>query len=544
MKFGKLITLILALSLIVASLVAIGVTASAEEAAPTIAHKNIYYDDYTSIAVQVDYEGALEAGAKLGIIVWDSANPDRTVESAIHKSFKLETLNGKSFYLTQPIEAGNMSYPYVIAAAIDNGDGTYTIGETEEYSLTKYAYEKLGEKNTVYNSAYLCQMLLKYAEAADSVIANTQAKLQVAYVSTVGGTVGNGYTTFGGVNGDTVILRADAKNAAGKYFASWTNAAGEVISTERVCQVTIPADAEAGAIVYTANYGDTADYYVIDIDSLAKGALVTPSASATPTNNVNSYGYNTLYPQYHFSIAKKWLNDELIATGIYEAVSNDDGTTYVHEGLASHIEVVNDHGDKEIRLWRDTAYDENGKITKQLFNPASIELKNRISNTEVRVKNANALSLDFKFVENNKTSATHFHAIYTCNADNSIDSNYRVNFNINTDGTVTIYGEGASYGTHYFISDTDKHGATDAKKYKLEAGTDLTVGYVINRENETLEVYLDGALFGTIPLSSFKGHSTNANFKVAESYIKYVSISAVRDEDAIIAVDNVIYANK
>ena len=547
-KQSKILTLTLVLALIISAVVAVGIVASAEDSTPvlpTIKSKNLYYEENTSIAVQVEYAGTLADGASLGIIVWDSATYDGNTENAIHKSFKLEALNGAEFYLTQPIEAGNMSYPYVIAAAIDNGDGTYTVGEVEEYSLTKYAYDKLGEADTVVKTANLCHTLLAYAAAADGVITNSSAKLEVAYVSAVGGTVGNGYTTFGGVNGDTVILRADAKNRDGKYFSNWTDASGEIISTSRVCQVEIPVDAAAGAIVYTANYADSANYYVIDVDSLAVGEIAMSPTSGSLVDNTSKSGYKEMYPAKHYARTFGIMDNSIKLAGVYEAVevvAEDETVSYTHSGLASHFEVIEHNGDRELSWWRDTEYNENGAITKQLFNPASIEIMNHISNSNILVANANAVELDLRYDQVYRAGVSNFITMYTRNADNSLTSTFRVNFRMNDDGTVWVYGEGGSAAKHYFISDTDSHTENDAKKYNFDEGQNITVGLIINRTTANVEVYLDGVLFGEIPVAKFDGN--NASLALADSYIKYTVVGAVRDEDTVIAVDNIVYANK
>ena len=287
-KQSKILTLTLVLALIISAVVAVGIVASAEDSAPalpTIKGKNLYYEANTSIAVQVEYEGTLASDASLGIIVWDAKDYDGNPENAIHKSFKAEALNGAEFYLTQPIEAGNMSYPYVIAAAIKNSDGTYTVGEAQECSVVKYAYQKLGEKTTVLSSARICDALIKYAEAADNVITNTADKATFGYIKAVGGTV-SGYYNVGGINGKSVVIRADAVNAEGKYFQGWT-LNGETVSGERVITVTVPEDAD-GAVEYVATYGDEGQGFVVNLDGVNPGSFTNISGYLTVSGGSTS----------------------------------------------------------------------------------------------------------------------------------------------------------------------------------------------------------------------------------------------------------------
>lgn len=281
MNKSKLITLILTLALVVASIFAVSVVASADDAAvPTITSKNLYFETNTQIAVQVSASGTLPTGAQLGIMVYDSENvatiADFNPETAklVHTSYKTEKMDGKDFYLTQSIPANDMSYPYIIVPVIKNGDNV-TYGAAQFYSVVNYAYDKLNELNTSVKLAKVCDNIIKYAAAAEGALGANGGVYKFGYAEAVNGYVGNFTYTAGGVTGDTVVLRADAIKD-GKYFTNWTNAAGEVVSAERVTTVKITST--SGAEVYTANYSDKADSayaYINNIDGLSLGKCTT-----------------------------------------------------------------------------------------------------------------------------------------------------------------------------------------------------------------------------------------------------------------------------
>ena len=284
MNKSKLITLILTLALVVASIFAVSVVASADDAVvPTIKSKNLYFETNTQIAVQVSASGTLPAGAQLGIMVYDSENvatiADFNPETAklVHTSYKTEDLDGKDFYLTQSIPANDMSYPYIIVPVIKNGDNV-TYGAAQFYSVVNYAYDKLNELNTSVELAKVCDNIIKYAAAAEGALGANGGVYKFGYAEAVNGTVGNHGYAYAGVNGDTVVLRADAIKD-GKYFVNWTNAAGEVVSAERVTAVKITST--SGAEVYTANYGEATDFayaQMLDMSSLADGKLTSTTA--------------------------------------------------------------------------------------------------------------------------------------------------------------------------------------------------------------------------------------------------------------------------
>lgn len=455
MNKSKLITLILALALIVTSIVAVAITASAEEDAPTIGSKNLYYWTDTSIGVQVKYTGTGTAG----LMVYDSEgvtdlaafNPAEA--TPIWQNFEKDTYAGVEFYLTQPIAANDMSYPYILVAAAKVGD-EIVYGEKQFYSVTAYAYERLGENPTAAQKK-LYNNLLTYAEAAEGAIgANGGAPL--AHLEITNGYFGKYDASVGGINGDTYRIYAEATNPAGEYFCGWANENGEIVSTQRTFNYTIPANA-SGAIVYKAVYGEQAE-------SIYKDAVVRTLESYTVTGEALT---SSTKPSWfaaegssHYSRA-----DMRIVDGI----NGDKELSYQRSHLSSGqyfaSRVSPESGSKP------TSFEVDWKFDKMLYNGNGTNI---ILQMKTADGTAFTLRIDLTTTRKNNTSGT-FH------------------LNPNNDKTASVGGK----EFEAFQTNTLRFEFVDGD-FAYNAETGESTG-----SHSRVDVYVNGELIGNIDIVGF-----------------------------------------
>ena len=252
-KIAKLVTLALACVLMIG--VIVGVTVSAENADTTgisIRGKNVAYNAATQLCVAVD--GVNEDNKdSVAMLFWDynpGSNP--TAESATSKQIGADKLGDKYYFLSYGVDAKDMSAKiYFAPALVEDGEiaqiGTVSAG----YSIVDYAIQRLTEQDASATQANLYQKLLTYAGAAETMFGNKE--IDFALITAQNGYVGKyDATVIGAHTGDTVLLRAEANNAAGEYFLYWEKN-GEKYSDKRVTET---APAENGKAVYTAVYGD------------------------------------------------------------------------------------------------------------------------------------------------------------------------------------------------------------------------------------------------------------------------------------------------
>ena len=470
-KQSKILTLTLVLALIISAVVAVGIVASAEDSTPvlpTIKSKNLYFETNTQIAVQVtcadEYVGELGIAVYLsdGVEALDSF--DAAAVTPVHTSFKLETLNGDQFYLTQPIPANDMSYPYIIVPVIKNGEDM-TYGEPQFYSVLQYAYDKLVEGSTTPALAEFCISIMKYSASAEGVLGANGGDAKFGYAQAVGGTVGGLGYTFGGVTGDTVVLRANPTNSDGQYFLNWTNEAGEVISTERVAHVTITKT--SGAEVYTANYGE-----------LAESAYTASEILDFEDEMVAMYDLSKGFPSWlAFSTGPNY------PVGVIQEASGNKAAFITKPSGTSGMKV---------------RFIPTGDFT------TSAEADISYSNLQNSVTQALILRM------------------------NDNDEAYELRVNIcyqKTTGTAYFYAEG--HGQDYSVENGGAIFDENGELVELKMYANHTITFKLELVDRTsIRLYADGVLLGSMPVSAFNTYTFSENTKIQDFRV-YSLASAV-----------------
>lgn len=447
---SKLITLILALALIVSAVVAVGVMASAEEAAPTLGRKNLYYWTDTSIGVEVNYTGSGTAG----LLVYDSKDVtdlaafDPAAATPIWENFKVDTYADVDFYLTQPIPANDMSYPYILVAAAKVG-GEIVYGEKQFYSVTAYAYERLGEDSTEAQKK-LYNNLIAYAEAAEGTI-GANGGTPLAHLEITNGYFGKYDATVGGINGKTYRIAAEATNAAGEYFCGWrSNVSNELITT-RVFNYTISATA-SGAITYEAVYGAQAD-------SIYKNSDVVVFEDLT--------------------------------TGEIKAKNSDVGVSLNSYSRSPVVVTESLNGDKEIEIQKVKG------ISQSILYLAN--------------NNNTATSVEFDLtISDNLTSSSDTWFAITLKDGNTVESKDAVDLR----SDLQCASVSGSYYIYFCVNGTardktarpqyyNENGVLTNNSFKYAEGQEVTVKIVVDAVNNELDYYLDGEFFGSIALAKF-----------------------------------------
>ena len=306
-RFLKLAMLVLVCALSVCAFA--GVIANAEEAAPTaeITTANVAYNDMVQLAFTVT-SANLPDGAVVGIMTWEADAVEFTAENAAYSTYKASEKDGVTYYKTAGIPAPEMDTAIYVAAVYKVGNDV-TVAETPfKYSVLQYAGTRLSETNVSAKQADVYENLIKYGINSDAVFAGDE---NYAFVKTVNGTIGSAGAEIGGWMGKEVLLRAEAKNADGKYFIKWQNAEGETVSGERLTYVTVT---EAGIAEYTAVYGDkAASAYAstYDFEALETGKLTTTPSGLSFSNNNGTN--NQFYITESLNGDKQLLIDRLVS---------------------------------------------------------------------------------------------------------------------------------------------------------------------------------------------------------------------------------------
>ena len=290
-KHSIVLRALLAAALLICATLALATSASAEataESALSIEYANVAYQAKTRLAFTL--KGTVAEGDTAGIAVWENGFAgEKTAENASYFSFEADTLDGKTFYLTDGIAADDMSYRISVAPCVKNSEGIVTLaGEAIEYSIYDYVKDRLDDEGVTDAQMKLYSNLVYYGNCAEKVI---DGSVQLPLVVTKGGYVGNKTSAMLIADKDgEALIRANAVNANGESFLYWSTPTGEEIY-DRVARVT-PA---AGNNVYTAVYGSEAESAyagTVDFASLPTGQLsIVPATIGTPSydSNLNIY---------------------------------------------------------------------------------------------------------------------------------------------------------------------------------------------------------------------------------------------------------------
>ena len=312
-KISRLVTLLLVA--VLGACAAFGVAAGAEEAVPTaeIDTANVAYNEMVQLAFTVD-SANLPEGAELGVMFWNADATEFTVENAAYSTFTANEKDGKTYYKSQGIPAPEMDTPIYVAAVYKVGNAV-TIAETPfKYSALQYAGTRLTETTVSAKQAALYADLITYGISSDEVL---EGDVDYAFVKAINGTIGSAGAEIGGWFGKEVLLRAEAKNAAGEYFVKWVDAEGETISENRLAFVTAT---EAGVAEYTAIFGDKADSAYATTYNFE--GMPAKQYSKLPGGYLNDNAYHNYYVTESLNGDKQMFVDR-VSTGSGYNVKNN-----------------------------------------------------------------------------------------------------------------------------------------------------------------------------------------------------------------------------
>lgn len=504
----------------------IGMSASAEEVAPTVTSANVAYNDMMHLVFIVDNDGALPEGAKAGIVIWDKEQTEYTADNAAYATFTARLDGETTYYRSYGIAATEIDSKIYVAAGYLL-DGAITVTQTPfEYSLVDYFLTRLEEDITPAQSR-LYYNVLAYGLASEAVLGGNTYTL----VKAEGGYVGAYNRSFAVLENasDTVMLRAQAVNADGDYFTKWVDDAGNTVSTDRVCTV---APGKSGESAYTAVFGNQSPYkHAVGFDGMDEGVIDfgTPDLSVAPTRVCYGTYDGTNYRAYVVSykgIPSTTLNNVMMpaatVTGETKAdrytFTLDENGKYVIEDTDVYTVIAKNEGDNIL------AIDKNHGGTAwgtEFTNPTG-QGKRVEFDVGCDDVTQDAVQICFTFRLNN----------------GSTTSNYRINLMTAKDETGYLYAEQATSGSR------------DENKLKLDGnvstyllGKDkmLSIACEVNTSGEkpVIDVYLDGEYAGSLACDLFKGYSEG--FNLATAQITYLGISAVSNTRDEFLFDNICF---
>jgi len=252
----KLLLLLLTLTMVAAAIGAIAIGVSAEESAPemSIAYCNLSFSDniYIKYAVRSDV-------SDVKILIWTLPEDEYVIGTQDDEvtEYYTENIGGVPHMIFDYTElAAKQMADVVYARAYTKVDGVDYYSDVNKYSILQYAYSKLGKTGTASTNTELKSLLssmLTYGASAQKYFDYKENRLATAewyQVKVTAGTLDDGCTHGLYLPGDKVVLTAPVKNAEGVEFAYWTDASGNVVSTDPSYEVTVGNKNEVYTPVY------------------------------------------------------------------------------------------------------------------------------------------------------------------------------------------------------------------------------------------------------------------------------------------------------
>lgn len=528
MKTKTTFLALLALTLTLTVGCILGIGASAEETAPTVEYSNVAYNDMMHLVFTVKDAGAIPDGATAGIIIWDKAQEEYTVAKARYATFTARKDGDTTYYRSYGIAATEIDTKIYISAGYIL-DGVITATQTPiEYSIVDYLVSRLNSDVTDVQSR-LYYNVLAYGLASDAVLGGDLYTL----VKSEGGYVGNHNRVFGIVEdaSDKIMLRAQAVNADGKYFAKWVDEDGNTVSTDRVCMV---APGKGGEVVYTAVFDTKANgvyTHAVGFDGMDEGVIDfgTPDLSVAPTRACYGAYDGTNYRAYVVSykgIPSTTLNNVMMPAATITGETKADRYTftldaegkYVIEDTDVYTVIAKNSGDNILSIDKNhggVAW--NAEFTNPTGQGKRVEFD--VGCDDVTY---DGVQICFTFRLNN----------------GSTTANYRINLMTSKDDSGYLYVEQTTSG------------AREENKLKLNGkvssyllGEDkmLSIACKLNVSGEkpVIDVYLDGEYAGALACDLFKAY--NSSFNLDTANITNLSISAVSDTRDEFLFDNICF---
>ena len=528
MRKMKLFVLLLAVTLMLAS--AFAISSSAEEAVLKIDSANVAYNDMMHLVFTLKNTELVPDGAEAGIIVWDKAQEEYTVDNATFATFTARTDGSTTYYRSYGIAAPEIGTEIRIAACYITDDVITITQEPISYSLVEYFANGLNKDSKPYQ-VELYESVLTYGAASDKVLSDDNA---FVLVRANGGYVGSYNRAVGAAKniGESFTLRAPVADINGNYFTKWVDSTGATVSTDRVCTVTPEA---AGISAYTAVFGGDAGYksgFSFDDFETGELAFPTPDLTTLPTTTCyNSYSgtnmvrWSTKYTGPNFSIQFYALpeatkNDTTDKTQLYTFTTDESGKYKV--GMKdSAIITEKAGGNKEMTYVRGVdkaaGYDSTYWSTVTGCDTAEIDVGYDTQLTGNGVQN----HVDI-YVYDGSKGATYRFNIFAQYASSS----------------AYIYGEQTTSGSR---DENQVKNNGLISKFSVKPGERTTISVKLNTSGNApcFDFYYDGAYAGSLACSILKGH--NASIDFTKAYVYTLGVKAVSSAYSTIAFDNISF---
>ncbi len=376
----KIAMTLAALALLACASVGIAVSAAN---GPEIVGINVAYNEDTHIAIGVD--GI--TSENVGIAVWyDETNTeDFTLANSDYRNYELkEDSKGNKYFKTHAIASDEYADGFVVSLVVDG----QLAGEKYTVSVVKYLNNRIfGDDAVTVNQDDLYSDMLIHGIAADLSIGDCQPSYIV--VKTVNGTAGSRNAHAAPIlDGKAVMIRAEAKNAAGEYFLYWTAPDGSQIPD----RVTAVAPTAKGINTYTAVYGAAADSaYANTIDF--EGYAVGEFEYDLPTTALAHSTYGTapnLEDLYFWKTTKTTSDNRLTIEKNFESTSKYLNQTFAPEMVVNqdYVYIVEgQNGDKEMVISKPQSV--NGQNVR-FYNPGGTAAKSTSVEFDLVMKEWNA----------------------------------------------------------------------------------------------------------------------------------------------------------
>ena len=515
-RFSRLALLMLAMAVMLCS--AFGVAAGAEDAEFTaeIDTANVAYNDMVQLAFTIKTTGTIPEGTELGVMFWNADATEFNVENATYLTFTANEKDGTVYYKSNGIPAPEMDTA-VYVAAVYKADGAITIAETPfKYSALQYAGTRLTEEGITAKQASLYIDLIDYGMSSDAVFENAE---NYAFVKANNGTIGSFGAKIGGWLDKTVLLRAEAKNAAGEYFIKWVDAAGADVSANRLAFVTVTT---TGITEYTAIYGakaDSAYANTYDFEAIDTGKIKLNSAKLYMAPDQKAYNtsvyslcwtgavtYGNLQLSYSMPPVMKDGAPAVDENGYYSVAYTD--SYFITESL---------NGDKEIYIDR-------------LVCPQGYV--NKFTNTAKEVAQAVELDVTLSSIERYGIANS-----FTFQIADSDGTAVDIRINLRCDeGNKLLKIQDQPSNTN------NRHSFNGATDYLVDAT--YTIRAILHTDTASVEIVVNGVSYGSLPISNWGTWTAEK----AESFtlddattIKYVSFNCESGGGNDLSIDNVTF---
>ena len=289
--------------------------ASASEPSLNIAGANLSFSESVYIKYAVERENVNDGDVRM--LIWTAPQAEYVygTQADIIEP-KIDTIDGVEYLVFNYTKlAAKQMTDTVYARACVEINGEYVYSNVKKYSILKYAYNKLGKTGTATDDGELITLLedmLEYGKLAQIHFNYKMDRLATDdyyQVKVVNGSLSDGSDWELGKTGDTVTMTAADRQAC--YFTSWTDAKGNVVSTDKTFTVAIGT---ANA-TYTANYDH---YHQYEQNVIA------------PTANTQGYTENVCW-----ICGDSYISDYVDALVSLEYTLTDGGDAYYVSGIGN-----------------------------------------------------------------------------------------------------------------------------------------------------------------------------------------------------------------